>query len=103
MKLRLLKDYDGAIADATEAIRLRPDDYHLPWVYRAEARFAKGEWEPAIADLTRAIDIVPEQDEQRRLLLLRGRARVSKGDVEAARADLRAAGPAGEAFLRDLK
>lgn len=103
VKLRLLKDYDGAIADATEAIRLRPDDYHIPWVYRAEARVAKGEWEAAIDDLTRAVDIIPEQDEKRRLLALRGRAKASRGDLEGARADFQAAGPAGAAHLRDLK
>ncbi len=103
VKLRLLKDYDGAIADATEAIRLRPDDYHLPWVYRGEARFEKGDWDTAIRDFTRAIDIVPEQAEKRRLLVFRGRARAALGDLEAARRDLRDAGPAGDRFLRDLK
>ena len=102
-RVRLLQDYDGAIADATEAIRLRPRDYHLPWLYRGEARLAKGDAAGAIEDFTRSRDIVPELGEKRRLLVPRGRAKAAMGDVEGARADFKEAGPAGEAFLRELK
>jgi tetratricopeptide (TPR) repeat protein len=103
VRLRLLKDYDGAIADATETIRIRPKDYHLPWMYRGEARFAKGDWAGAIEDFTRSRDIVPESAEKKKLLAWRGRAKAAAGDLEGARADLRDAGAAGEPFLRDLR
>jgi len=102
-RLKLLKDFEGAIADATETIRRRPNDYHIPWKYRGEARAALKDWAGAIEDFSRAHDIVPEAAEKRRLRVLRGRARAAAGDLEGARADFLAAGPEGEAELKVLR
>ena len=51
-------DYDRAIADYTQAIRLDPND---AWAYnnRGSAYYNKGDWDRAIADFTQAVRIDP--------------------------------------------
>jgi len=53
------KNFDGAIADITEAIRLEPDNcfayYTRGLVYRG-----KNEFDAAIADFTKAIQLEPK-------------------------------------------
>jgi len=51
-------DYDGAIADYTEAIRLNPN-YAMAYNNRGFAYFHKGDYDRAIVDFTQAIRIDP--------------------------------------------
>ena len=96
------KDYDRAIADFTEAIKVRPDGYHLPWIGRAEARLLKGEAKEAVFDANRAVEI--EKGEGRRnCLAMRGRAKAAAGDREGAIEDLKKAGSAGAPYLKELE
>src|SRR5216684_3591567 len=53
------KDYDRAIADFSEAIRLDPK-YAWTYANRGSIRTAKGEFDLAIADLTEAINLDPK-------------------------------------------
>jgi tetratricopeptide (TPR) repeat protein len=53
-----VKDYDGAIAEYTLAIQLKPD-YAEAYNDRGFAYYLKGEAEPAIADFSRAIALRP--------------------------------------------
>jgi tetratricopeptide (TPR) repeat protein len=53
------KDYDRAIADYTEAIRLDPK-YVLAYINRGSAYKAKGDYDDAIGDYTEATTIDPE-------------------------------------------
>jgi tetratricopeptide (TPR) repeat protein len=97
-----LKDYGQAISDFTEAIRIRPEGYHLPWIGRAEARLLSGSAKEGIADAQRAVEI--EKGEGRFLCLaLRGRCRAAAGDREGAIEDLRKAGAAGIPWLKELE
>jgi tetratricopeptide (TPR) repeat protein len=96
------KDYDRAIADFTEAIKVRPDGYHLPWVGRAEARLLKGDPKEAIADAQRAVEIEKGEGKYG-CLAMRGRAKAAAGDREGAIQDLKKAGPAGAPYLKDLE
>ena len=96
------KDYEAAAADFSEAIRIKPDGYHLPWIGRAEARLLKGDAIGAVADAGRAVDI--EKGEGRKMCLaMRGRARAAAGDRAGALEDLKAAGSAGASWLRELE
>jgi serine/threonine protein kinase/Tfp pilus assembly protein PilF len=97
-----LKDYEKAAADFSEAIRIKPDGYHLPWIGRAEARLLKGDAIGAVADAGRAVDI--EKGEGRKMCLaMRGRARSAAGDRTGAIEDLKQAGSAGAPWLKDLE
>jgi tetratricopeptide (TPR) repeat protein len=80
-------DYDRAIAEYTEAIRLDPD-FPAPYEHRAVAFFEKGEVDRAIADNTAAILLAPD-----RAVLYRNRGReyAHKGDYHQAIADFNAA------------
>lgn len=51
-----LQDYDGAIADYGESIRFVAD-YRDPWVNRGRAYCDRGEYGPALADYTQAIQL----------------------------------------------
>ena len=51
-------EYDKAIADYTEAIRLNPKDAEER-CNRGSVRYAKGEYDKAIADCTEAIRLDP--------------------------------------------
>jgi tetratricopeptide (TPR) repeat protein len=97
-----LKDYGQAISDFTEAIRIRPDGYHLPWIGRAEARLLSGDAPRAVADAQRAIEI--EKGEGRfACLALRGRCKAAAGDRAGAIEDLKKAGAAGAPWLKELE
>jgi tetratricopeptide (TPR) repeat protein len=96
------KDYDRAVADFTEAIKVRPDGYHLPWIGRAEARLLKGDAKEALADAQRALEI--EKGEGRKgCLAMRGRAKAAAGDRQGAIEDLTKAGSAGAPYLKELE
>ena len=92
-----LGDYDRAIADYTEAMRLdpRPGFY----VSRGQAYVKAGQWEEGIADLTKALNPADVAtiakshglDWQGDALWHRGRAYYRLGRMEAARADAQAA------------
>jgi tetratricopeptide (TPR) repeat protein len=97
-----LKDYEKAAADFSEAIRIKPDGYHLPWIGRAEARLRRGDAIGAVADAGRAVDI--EKGEGRKsCLAMRGRARAAAGDRAGAIEDLKAAGSVGAPWLKELE
>jgi tetratricopeptide (TPR) repeat protein len=97
-----LKDYEAAAADFSEAIRIKPDGYHLPWIGRAEARLLKGDALGAVADADRAVDI-EKGEGRKRCLAMRGRARAAAGDRAGALEDLKAAGSVGAPWLKDLE
>src|SRR4030095_1015382 len=95
-------DYDRAIADFSEAIKVRPDGYHLPWIGRAEARLLKGDAKEAVADAHRAVEI--EKGEGRKnCLAMRGRCKAAAGDRAGAIEDLQKAGSAGAPWLKELE
>jgi tetratricopeptide (TPR) repeat protein len=96
-------DLDGAIADCDEAIRVKPDGYHLPWLHRAEARLAQGDAAGAIADATRALEILGTLEGRERPLLVRARARLARGDRAGALEDARKAGSSGAALVREIE
>src|ERR1700683_3793659 len=76
-------DLDGAIADFTKAIELKPDDEET-YLSRGFAKRAKGDLDGAIADFTKDIELKPD------LAIAynnRGEARYAKGDVEGAIVD----------------
>ena len=77
------KDYDLAIAECTEAIRLDPNN---AWGYclRGDAHLGKGDYNSAIADYTQAIQLEPNQA---RAYFGRGEAYLSKRDYDSAIAD----------------
>jgi tetratricopeptide (TPR) repeat protein len=77
------KDYDRAIADYTDAIRLNSKE-SLSYFYRAKAYLQKNEYDRAIADLSRAIELDPKDPV---CFLLRGIAYGLKGDFNRAIAD----------------
>ncbi len=53
-----LKEYDKAVADLTEAIRLDPE-CHRVYYFRGLARSEKKEFDDAIADFTEAVRLDP--------------------------------------------
>jgi tetratricopeptide (TPR) repeat protein len=55
---KIWRDYDDAIADFSEAIRLKPD-YDQPYLNRGAAYSAKNDYAAAIADYTEAIRLNP--------------------------------------------
>lgn len=76
-------EYDGAIADYCEAIRLEPD-FAAAWSNKGSARSEKGEIEKAIADFSRAIRLQPNCADAR---YNRGVCRYRKGEYYRAAAD----------------
>jgi len=53
------KDFDGAIADLTEAIRLEPSST-LAYYTRGMVYHSKNEFDAAIADFSKAIQLEPK-------------------------------------------
>jgi tetratricopeptide (TPR) repeat protein len=53
-----LKDYKGAIADYTRAIRINPKAADV-YYYRGTAKYNLKDYPGAIADFTKTIEIVP--------------------------------------------
>ncbi len=90
-RIELLDDLDGGIADLSEAIRIMPEGYGLPYAERARARFRKGLFAEAAADCTKAIPLMPDWGDLRRI---RARCRAQGGDFEGAFEDLKALGEA---------
>ena len=79
----LAKDYDGAIADSSEAIRLDPTNTSA-YANRGFARNAKGDFDGAIADASEAIRLDYTNTSAYNN---RGFARRAKGDFDGAIAD----------------
>jgi tetratricopeptide (TPR) repeat protein len=80
---RLKHDYDGAIADYTRAIELKPD-YAGAYARRGNAELMKGDTAAANADFERAIALDPNDAYG---YTSRGNARRIKGDFAGALAD----------------
>ena len=76
-------DYDRAIADSTEAIRLDPKDAHA-YNNRGHAYYGKGDYDRAIGDYTEAIRLDPKDA---KVFENRGVAYNLKGDFDRAIAD----------------
>ena len=96
-------DYDRAIADYTEAIRLDPNN-DIAYNKRGYAHYNKGDYDKAIADFTQAIKLKPNNAYY---LYTRGyAAHYNKGDYDRAIADFEAAlriNPNLEGARRDLE
>jgi tetratricopeptide (TPR) repeat protein len=76
-------DLDGAIADYSKAIQLKPD-YATAYYDRGAARMAKGDLDASIADYGKAIELQPDM-----VTAYNGRgiARHHKGDLEGSMSD----------------
>jgi tetratricopeptide (TPR) repeat protein len=81
------EEWDKAIADFTEAIRLDPEDAQY-WCFRGRAYQRKGELDSAIADYSEAARLTPKDIHP---YLYRYSAHEKKGEVEKAIGDLDAA------------
>jgi tetratricopeptide (TPR) repeat protein len=81
--LRISGDYDQAIADLTEALRLSPRNA-MAYHYRGLSWNSKGDHDRAIADYTEAIRINANYAQA---YVNRGAARSGKGDYDGAIAD----------------
>ena len=77
------EDYDIAIADFTEALRLAPD-MEAAYFYRGNAYYRKDDLDRAIADYTQAIRLNPNDAAAYNN---RGNAYANKGDLDRAIAD----------------
>jgi len=105
-------DYDKAIADYTETIRLEKDGYDRSRRYesRAKAYIAKKDWDNAIADYTELIRRASDVGEY---YSGRAQAYLAKGDYDKAIADYTSAvakytadvrrNPNAEYYKRDLR
>lgn len=76
-------DYDGAIADYNESIRLGPG-VATPWNNRGNTKKAKGDIDGAIADFDEAVRLRPDLVA---VWINRGGAKSEKGDFDGAIAD----------------
>jgi tetratricopeptide (TPR) repeat protein len=84
-----LRDYDRAIVDADQAIKLsRTSEATEGYESRGEARFHKGDLGGAIADFDHALQLYPEYAQA---LFGRGVAKLKKGDRAGGEADVNAA------------
>jgi tetratricopeptide (TPR) repeat protein len=77
------REYDRAIADYSEAIRINPD-YSRAYMRRGSAYLAKREFAAAIADLDAAIRINPGNAEA---FMIRGAAFEASGNLDRAIVD----------------
>jgi tetratricopeptide (TPR) repeat protein/tRNA A-37 threonylcarbamoyl transferase component Bud32 len=87
VRLRHLKDIDGAIADCDEAIRLQPDYYGMPYVNRAVAYYKKRNYDAALRDGARLFEIgwKPGVNEMH---LIRAKCFDAKGDAQGLLAEV---------------
>jgi tetratricopeptide (TPR) repeat protein len=60
-----LKDYDGALSDATKAIEADPS-CPIPWVCRGTTRYRLGNLDGAIGDLRHALRLMTHPNDPRR-------------------------------------
>jgi len=81
------KDYQGAIADFTEAIRLDPNDGYA-YSFRGKAKADLKDYQSAIADYNEAIRLDPNDGY---VYSLRGDTKVSLGDQKGGFSDYRIA------------
>ena len=96
-------DWDGAIADFTQAIALNPRNVRA-YACRGYAKEKEGDWAGAVADCSRAIDVVQELETRLSAIhyvrpiprnleyeafpfQIRGEAERAKGDLAGAKAD----------------
>ena len=88
IRLNVLKDLDGAIADCDEAIRLQPDDYGMPYFNRAVAYYRKRNYDAALRDGAKMIETkwTAGMNEMR---WLRAKCFDAKGDAEGALEEVR--------------
>jgi tetratricopeptide (TPR) repeat protein len=77
------KNYDRAITEFTEAIRLNPN-YELAYYFRAETYVMKEDYDKALADLNQAIRLSPNDDDN---YSERGYVYIIKNDYDRAIAD----------------
>lgn len=94
--LQIERDYDRAIADYTDALRLKPEFAHA-FYNRGLAHQTKGDYDRAIADYTAAIRLNPTYF---RAYKNRGLAYKAKGDMSDATSDLNEAGRLSPTNLR---
>ncbi len=85
-----MKDYNYAIKELTEAIRIMPDNQpeYSAYKLRAKARFEVGDFKGAVQDWNVYIEAVSETEED---LISRGAAKINAGDNSGAIVDLDAA------------
>jgi tetratricopeptide (TPR) repeat protein len=76
-------DFDGAIADYSKAIELKPD-FALAYINRGNSKQFKGDVDGAIADYSATIDLRTDYAEAYNC---RGYAKQTKGDLDGAIAD----------------
>jgi len=77
------EEYDKAIADYSQAIRLNPKDANA-YIGRGDAWSDKGQYDAAISDFTNAVRLDPKSANAR---LSRGGAWLNKGELDKAIAD----------------
>jgi TonB family protein len=77
------RDFDGAIADYTKAIELKPDD-SAACEHRGDAKAFKSDLDGAIADFSKAIELKPDDSA---VYEHRGDAKAFKSDFDGAIAD----------------
>ena len=76
-------DFQGAIADSTKAIKLKPD-LPLAYIARGYAKQSQGDLQGAIAESTKAIELKPDLAEA---YISLGFFKAAKGDLNGAIAD----------------
>jgi serine/threonine protein kinase/Tfp pilus assembly protein PilF len=86
VRLNHLHDIDGAIVDCDEAIRQQPDDYALPYYSRAIAEYKKRNYDAALRDAAKELEIgwTPGVHMMHRL---RAKCFDAKGDSQGALAE----------------
>jgi tetratricopeptide (TPR) repeat protein/tRNA A-37 threonylcarbamoyl transferase component Bud32 len=86
-RLYHLNDIDGAIADCDEAIRRQPDEYAMPYVNRMIAYYKKRNYDAALRDGARMLEIgwKPGVKEVR---LTRAKCFDAKGDAQGVLAEV---------------
>ena len=77
------RDYDSAVVDCTETIRLDPDDAY-PYQLRGSAYLNKGNYSDAVTDFNKLISLEPGSADPYEL---RGSAYLGKGDYSNAITD----------------
>ena len=83
-------NWDTAIAEYTEAIRLNPNIYNY-YADRAFSYFYKGDYDHVIADFTQAIRLNPPNEDKSAFYLGCATAYFLKGNFTQARADVNSA------------